>query len=170
MLYDNLLPPSYNENIMTLLVQGPEVIFIYWELSECHWKVVQGHGDCYLRLYRPGEEKNGGNSPDPVEEVCLPPFAGNWYFNNIAPDHDYFCELGFKISGSFLPILKSNIIHTPALPVNEFKPVLKPQKQDRVNNSPGSGANPGAAIKPDELMLSMREVMSTMPFYMGICC
>lgn len=167
--YDNMFPSSYNENDITLLVQGPEVIFVYWELSECHWKVIRNHGDVFLRLYRLIEEKAAGNTAEMMEQICLPPFASNWYFTSVGPDRSYYCEIGFKLADQdFLPVIRSNAVHTPALPVNDFRPAPRTEKINRTFNKLPPVVKNQPVTDTEGLLLPLQEIMSAMPFYMGI--
>lgn len=110
------IPPlraDYNENVLVLLVQNPNVIFAYLEMSDHFWGALVGHGQPVLRLY----DVTGGasSSAEPVTEVDLPPFTANWYFHSLTPGRTYAGELGWRDrQGLFVSLLRSNPAATPA--------------------------------------------------------
>lgn len=164
------LPVSYNEDVMTLMVQGPDTVFVYWELSDCHWETVNRRGKVFLRLYSfYGQDTNAGHL-SMVEEIQLPPFNTNWYFRGVSPDENYCCEVGFlQDEGEFLPILCSNPVHTPALPVNKFELDVKTKAKITPNafqNSFSKKQQP--PLSTEAFLLPVEEVLSTVSFYKGI--
>ncbi|MDA8336126.1 MAG: DUF4912 domain-containing protein [Peptococcaceae bacterium] len=107
------LSAGYNENVLVLLVQNPNVVFTYLELSENFWGVLMEHGQPVLRLY----DVTGGVAPDgrPQAEVVLPPFTANWYFRDLTPGRTYTSEFGWRDGrGLFVSLLRSNPASTPA--------------------------------------------------------
>ncbi|OAT81820.1 DUF4912 domain-containing protein [Desulfotomaculum copahuensis] len=118
MITENVcLPGAYQENTLVLLVQNPEVIFAYWELSNGQWLAVAGYGGLHLRLY----EINGNGPGCWLDgqgklwtEINLPPFTSDWYFCDLSPGRSYCSELGYYGSDHvFYPILRSNRVQTP---------------------------------------------------------
>ena len=107
------LSAGYNENVLVLLVQNPNVVFAYLELSENFWGALVQHGQPVLRLY---DVTGGGSTPgrQVVEEV-VPPFTANWYFRGLTPGRTYALELGWRDEqGLFVSLLRSNPAATPS--------------------------------------------------------
>ncbi|GBF34474.1 hypothetical protein DCCM_3592 [Desulfocucumis palustris] len=162
------LPGSYNEDVMTLMVQGPDTVFVYWELSDSHWATVNKKGKAVLRLYRFSGRDAAAGQQSPVEEIQLPPFNTNWYFSGVGSDQDYYCEVGFlRNDGEFLPVLRSNPVHTPALPVTRFELAAKTKiTANAFQKSFSKRQQP--SLKKEAFVMTVKEVLSTMPFYAGI--
>lgn len=108
------MPPNYNENVLILLVQKPETVFAYWELSAHQWNALANKGGLYLRLYAYPEECKPDTGSVMEEEVLLPINCSNWYFEGMLPEREYYTELGWKFAdGLFIPILRSDPVVTP---------------------------------------------------------
>jgi hypothetical protein len=106
------LPVVYHENILRLMVQEPDTVFAYWDLSPGHIQAISGHEELFLCLYKESQLD---------QKVGLPPFTNNWYFRQVEPGRAYYCELGFQNpEGTFIFLLRSNQVNTPRLvPVEE---------------------------------------------------
>ncbi|HUW65180.1 MAG TPA: DUF4912 domain-containing protein [Spirochaetia bacterium] len=107
------LPAGYNENVLVLLVQNPNVVFAYLEMSDNFWGALMEQGQPVLRLY----DVTGLGSPagQPVTEVGLPPLPANWYFSSLVAGRTYVSELGWQDGqGLFVSLLRSNPASTPA--------------------------------------------------------
>lgn len=108
------MPPNYNENVLILLVQKPETVYAYWELSAHQWKALANKGGLYLRLYAYPEQSELDNGAVLEKEVLLPVNCSNWYFNGMLSEREYYTELGWKSAeGLFIPILRSDPVVTP---------------------------------------------------------
>jgi len=167
---DNIkLPATYNEDAMTLLVQGPDTVYVYWDLSEHHWAIISRHGRAMLKLYRFGGPDADTAQMSLSQEVAPPPFGSNWYFYKVQPDEGYFCEIGYlQEDGEFLPVLRSNYVHTPALPVTEFTPARKHNSKTRPNVFQVEFSTKKAVINKKSFELPLQDVLLKMPFYKGI--
>lgn len=142
------LPEVYRENVLRLMVQGPRVIYAYWDLSPGHLRAA-GEKPLVLCLYEDSRL---------VRKIILPPFTTNWYFRDVEPGFGYRCELGYEGAGGvFLPFLRSNPVNTP-----DLAPPEEPRREE------GFAAEPGAAGRGREESLKTGEVIGTMAFYMGI--
>ncbi|MCQ2560167.1 MAG: DUF4912 domain-containing protein [Clostridia bacterium] len=161
------LPGEYGENMMMLLVQAPQVLFVYWEMSKVNWKSI-----CcptYLRLYQLQGfdfEKN-----ILLKEVMLPPFSDSWYFYEVQVEKHYVCEIGFKNEQEFLSVLRSNIVLTPPLPVEVFIPrmVRRPDHPEFAGIAqPVSQLTQPPIKQAKELEQPVKEIIREMPFYLGL--
>ncbi|MCL6557253.1 MAG: DUF4912 domain-containing protein [Firmicutes bacterium] len=142
------LPEVYRENVLRLMVQGPRVIYAYWDLSPGHLRAA-GEKPFVLYLYEEGRL---------VRKINLPPFTLSWYFRGVEPGSSYRCELGYEGEGGvFLPFLHSNPVNTP-----DLAPAEEPRREGEF------AAEPGASGRGREEDLKTGEVIGTMAFYMGI--
>jgi hypothetical protein len=105
------LPVVYHENVLCLLVQKPDVLFTYWDLSPGHLEIIDRQKKLILCLYKEGFLD---------KKIDLPPFTNSWYFRQVEPGCVYFCELGIDGGNdAFIPLLRSGSISTPRLAVIE---------------------------------------------------
>jgi hypothetical protein len=164
MINNIVLPATYNEDFMALLVQGPTTVYVYWELSEYHWDIINRYGRAVLRLYSfAGTESNTAQKSLTLE-VYPPPFGASWYFNSVKPDAGYICQIGYlQENGEFLPVLSSNSVHTPALPVLYFKPEPKHNTKTTHKAFPAE-----TIIDRNPFSLPLQDVLLKIPFYQGI--
>ncbi len=160
---DLFLPKVYGDNVMTMMVQGPQVLFVYWEMSQSHWASVHAQNGFFMRLY----QVSNSNYQERflAAEVHLPPFADNWYFYDVFPNVRYEAELGYQEKEEgFVSVLRSNLVHTPSLPVTKFVPSNMTQTKKTIKTvfpmQPPQWSWPTS--------LSVEEVLETMPFYQGI--
>ena len=169
-MVDNIkLPATYNEDVMTLLVQGPDTVYVYWDLSEHHWAIINRHDRAMLKLYRFAGPDADTAQRLLVQEVFTPPFGSSWYFYKVRPDEGYFCEIGYlHENGDFLPMLRSNHVHTPALPVIEFIPSRIHNSKTKPNVIHVEFSKNKAVINKKSFELPLQDVLLKMPFYKGI--
>lgn len=164
-----VLPVTYNEDVMTLLVQGPDTVYVYWELSEHHWAIINRHGRAILRLYRFAGPETDTAQKLLEQEADLPPFGSNWYFHAVKPDHGYYSEIGYPHEdGEFIPMLRSNNVHTPALPVTKFTPAPKNNPKTMANASQTGFSTSKSIVDKKPFELPLQDVFLKMPFYKGI--
>jgi len=144
------LPTAYQENVLCLMVQAPDVVFAYWDLSRGHIHSIGGEKKLVLCLYQDSLLNY---------KVTLPPFTNNWYFRDVQPGSSYYCELGFQgAGGTFFPLLRSNRVYTPG---------LGPAAEEDAKEAAAAGldfapltAGPARSYKKDDLIKEMA-------FYMG---
>lgn len=103
------LPPSYDENTLVALVQGPGVVYVYWELSPEFWDLLTTGGKYALRLYEVGSD-----GVVLLEEVSPERRTGNWYFRGVNDGVEYRCELGRWENSSYYSYLSSEVVATPS--------------------------------------------------------
>ncbi|MDA8096726.1 MAG: DUF4912 domain-containing protein [Clostridia bacterium] len=131
------LPPSYDGNTLVALVQGPGVVYVYWELSPEFWDLLTTGGEFALRLYQVSR-----NESVLLEEVLPDWRTGNWYFRNVNDGVEYRCELGRREGDRYYSYLSSEVVATPREEVVETvqrqTQVPVPFKTYKKDDQPGS--------------------------------
>ncbi len=157
------LPEEYGENIMTMLVQNPQTLFVYWELDQANWQSITSA--VYLRLYQ--LQDAAFESKILLQEIILPPFSNKWYFDPVQSESFYVAEIGYQEEQDFIAVLRSNVAATPACPVQVFNPqMLTPSEASGKDDRPKLTEVP---IKPiEELNQPLEKIIQEMPFYLGI--
>ena len=163
------LPAYYDQSIAASFAQGPDVLFVYWELSAGQWEVAAGsRGSVVIRMYQVLENAADGFDCNYtlVEEVEPPPATGNWYFKGLEAGSVYSFEVGFRLpDGSFFSLLQSEKTATPPNPGSDAgkrggiaggKP--RPHQLE---------ATPAGGREKIVVELELAEVLEKMPFYMG---
>lgn len=144
------LPAVYRENVLCLMVQAPDVVFAYWDLSRGHIHSIGGEKELVLCLYKDNILNH---------KITLPPFTNNWYFREAEPGSPYYCELGFLgPGGTFFPLLRSNRVNTPG-----FGPAAEEDAKEAAAAGPDFApplTGPARSYKKDDLFKEMA-------FYMG---
>ena len=122
------LPFRYNQTVVKILAQTPNVLFIYWDISDEDRKIYKKeYGSNFFEKTRPyliitNKTKNY------TFEVEINDFANSWYLHVNDADCDYQVELGRKFiensvasaeetasysANDYLPITSSNDIEMP---------------------------------------------------------
>lgn len=108
------LPAAYGENVLTLMVCSPTILFVYWDFSEGRRRALAGSGDVYLRLVgvdRPAGRNKVNEAPFYEFPACGEEQSG--YFAAVSGG-TYQGQLGiYTENGLFRPILESNTVTTP---------------------------------------------------------
>lgn len=101
------LPQDYNENAIFLMVQGPRVLYAYWELSPGLKELLNAKKNVQIRLNIEGR--------GPCFACDLDLSQRSFYFFDLEPGLSYNCEIGIINSGNqfFYPLLRSNTANTP---------------------------------------------------------
>ncbi|MGI6686455.1 MAG: DUF4912 domain-containing protein [Bacillota bacterium] len=102
------LPKDFGDEELALLVKNSSDLYAYWE-STTSW----GDDNPVLRVYEvisPMEQ----DEMSVLFDININREADNWFFQ-VPKDNSYYCvELGRRKSdGSFIPVLRSNIVKTP---------------------------------------------------------
>ena len=126
------LPFRYNQTVVKILAQTPNVLFIYWDISDEDRKIYEKeYGSNFFEKTRPyliitNKTKNY------TFEVEINDFANSWYLHVNDADCDYQVELGRKFiensvasaeetasysANDYLPITSSNDIEMPNNPI-----------------------------------------------------
>lgn len=122
------LPFRYNQTVVKILAQTPNVLFIYWDISDEDRKIYEKeYGSNFFEKTRPyliitNKTKNY------TFEVEINDFANSWYLHVNDADCNYQVELGRKFiensvasaeetasysANDYLPITSSNDIEMP---------------------------------------------------------
>lgn len=122
------LPFRYNQTVVKILAQTPNVLFIYWDISDEDRKIYEKeYGSNFFEKTRPyliitNKTKNY------TFEVEINDFANSWYLHVNDANCDYQVELGRKFiensvasaeetasysANDYLPITSSNDIEMP---------------------------------------------------------
>ena len=100
------LPFRYNQTVVKILAQTPNVLFIYWDISDEDRKIYEKeYGSNFFEKTRPyliitNKTKNY------TFEVEINDFANSWYLHVNDADCDYQVELGRKFIKILLLLLK----------------------------------------------------------------
>jgi len=160
------LPKYYDENLVGLFSQGPDVVFAYWELSGSQWEMVSASGGLLIRLYRVYEAGNFEYEYVVADEAEPLPDTRSWYFNRLEADTVYSFEVGCRLpDGSFFPLLKSGRVTTPP----RLKFDIMPKKSVIKVKYTTPPFFPVEIEKAGTLKISadVDDVLESMPFYMG---
>lgn len=114
------LPYRYNETIVKILYQTPQVLFVYWDISDDdRTRFVDEYGEYFfndtkpvLKIYNLTKNYNF--------EVEINDFANSWYINVNDANCNYKVELGRKpitynnkITSDYIYVSSSNSIEFP---------------------------------------------------------
>lgn len=114
------LPFTYNQTVVKILAQTPEILFVYWDISdEDRKKYAEQYGENFFNETKPVliiTNKTMGYS----FEVEITDFANSWYLHVNDAKCEYNIELGrrpiFKkqnIPTDYVYIASSNVIEAP---------------------------------------------------------
>ena len=114
------LPYRYNETIVKILYQTPNILFVYWDISDAdRKKFTDDFGDDFFNVTKP-ILKIFNLTKNYNFEVEIDDFANSWYINVNDADCDYKVELARKpisleanINSDYIYISSSNDIEFP---------------------------------------------------------
>lgn len=110
------LPAAYSENVLTLMICSPTILFVYWDFSEGRRRALVESGGVYLRLSgvdRPAGSDQAGEAP--LYELPASGEEQSSYFA-VVPGGTYRCEIGvYAVNCLFLPVLVSNTVTAPGM-------------------------------------------------------
>ena len=90
------LPYRYNETIVKILYQTPNILFVYWDISdEDKNKFIEQYGENFFQSTKP-ILKIFNLTKNYNFEVEIDDFANSWYINVNDADCDYKVELARK--------------------------------------------------------------------------
>ncbi|NLK00084.1 MAG: DUF4912 domain-containing protein [Clostridia bacterium] len=127
---DEPLLERYDKDQIVLMVRDPEWLYAYWEITATKQKQLsQQLGNLWqssspaLRIYEVNQ--NNGHNNEIFFDIKVNEGTRNWYIHVGKPNQSFFIDLGRLLSdGSFLPILRSNLVTTPS---NSFSQEIDPQ-------------------------------------------
>ena len=114
------LPYRYNETIVKILYQTPNILFVYWDISDADRKnFIDEFGENFFNVTKP-ILKIFNLTKNYNFEVEIDDFANSWYINVNDADCDYKVELARKpisleanINSDYIYISSSNDIEFP---------------------------------------------------------
>lgn len=114
------LPFSYNQTVVKILAQTPEILFVYWDISEeDRKKYVEKYGENFFYETKPvliitNETMNY------TFEVEINDFANSWYLHVNDSKCKYHIELGrrpmnnnVQLPNNYVSVASSNVIEAP---------------------------------------------------------
>ncbi len=114
------LPYRYNETVVKLLAQTPNILFVYWDISDDdRQKFVQNYGEDFFQNTKPVLIVHN-RTKGYAFEVEINDFANSWYLHVEDTKCDYQIELGRRprnayvnIPHDYLYISSSNDLESP---------------------------------------------------------
>ena len=114
------LPFNYNQTVVKILAQTPEILFVYWDISEAdRKKYIEEYGENFFNETKPVliiTNSTMGYS----FEVDINDYANSWYLHVKDAKCEYHIELGrrpisynVQIPNDYLYVASSNIIEAP---------------------------------------------------------
>lgn len=114
------LPFTYNQTVVKILAQTPEILFVYWDISdEDRKKYVETYGENFFNETKPVliiTNKTMGYT----FEVDINDFANSWYLHVNDAKCEYSIELGrrpisqnIEIPNNYIYVASSNEIEAP---------------------------------------------------------
>jgi len=123
---DRRIPSHYGEDRLVLMVRDPWWLFAYWEVTPHRQQEVlaqigsrgQAERKTVLRVY----DVTGSLAlpkSNSFFDIELNFYAESWYIDVGLPDREWVIELGYRVSGQFYPLLRSNRVQTPAFGISD---------------------------------------------------
>ena len=114
------LPYRYNETVVKLLAQTPNILFVYWDISDDdRQKFVQNYGEDFFQNTKPVLIVHN-RTKGYAFEVEINDFANSWYLHVEDTKCDYQIELGRRprnayvnMPHDYLYISSSNDLESP---------------------------------------------------------
>ena len=112
------LPFRYNETVVKILAQTPNILFIYWDISDDDRKSYEEQfGKDFFEKTKPVLIITN-STMNYTFEVEINDFANSWYLNINDASCDYKVELGrrfitYSDNSSYIPLTSSNNIEAP---------------------------------------------------------
>jgi hypothetical protein len=114
------LPSFYARDVVKLMVQGPTVLYVYWEITWPRMRMVASYFQADyrqihkgLRLYDVTDRLFDGTNAHHYRDVPVSEEASSWYIRDVEPGRTYIVDFGLFHDGRFCPILRSDPAATP---------------------------------------------------------
>lgn len=114
------LPSFYARDLVKLMVQSPEVLFVYWEITWPRMRMVASYlqSDYHtiqkgIRLYDVTDRYFDGANAHSHRDIYLQEQASSWYIRGVQPGRTYIADFGLFHEDRFCPILRSEPVATP---------------------------------------------------------
>lgn len=104
-----------NGNLLHLMVQSPETLFVYWDMNADYLNMATGE----LKDVNPGLHlrllQQSADEPIIIEEFRIPGMLhnGSAYFYDQRPYAAFYAELGLSYHGGYFTLLRSHTVSTP---------------------------------------------------------
>ena len=108
-----VLPSTYGEDRVTLLVRDPHWLYAYWDFSPAtRERLGAGGSKTVLRIK--DVTNTDPDVPRAFSDIELLPGADNWYIRVDEPERDYCADLGIVTpAGDFVLIARSQAVRPP---------------------------------------------------------
>lgn len=114
------LPNYYGEQEIVLMVQGPTVLFTYWEVTWPLMSLVSDflgaayeHVTKVIRIYDVTDIWFDGTNHHGYQEARFEDGTDNWFFHNMTPNRTYITEMGILRDNQYIPLMRSKPKATP---------------------------------------------------------
>ncbi|WP_400163228.1 DUF4912 domain-containing protein [Brevibacillus sp. TJ4] len=114
------LPSFYGGDCLKLMVQGPTVLFAYWEITWPRMRMVASYLQSDyrqiqkgLRLYDVTDRLFDGHNAHSYRDVRVLDDATSWYVYGMEANRTYIADFGLFDKDQFCPILRSEPVVTP---------------------------------------------------------
>ncbi|WP_221565579.1 DUF4912 domain-containing protein [Alkalihalobacillus sp. TS-13] len=115
------IPSSYELDRIVLLPQGPESIYIYWDLQSSTRHMVSHHFrkpwselNKKLKVYDVSDLLFNGHNSHWNIDISLPEMTDNWFLNDLEANRTFIVDFGIQPDSSdFFTVLRSAPIETP---------------------------------------------------------
>lgn len=110
------LPYRYNQTVVKVLAQTPQMLFVYWDISdEDRNSLINLHGENFFSETRPVLVVHN-ITHNYTFEIEINDFANSWYIRTGEPNSDYIIELGRRSNinnNEYIYINSSNEMASP---------------------------------------------------------
>ena len=114
------LPFTYNQTVVKILAQTPEILFVYWDISEeDRQKYIETYGENFFNETKPVLIITN-KTMNYTFEVDINDFANSWYLHINDAKCEYNIELGrrpiskqIELPNNYMYIASSNVIEAP---------------------------------------------------------
>lgn len=114
------LPGFYGRDLVKVMVQGPTVLFVYWEITWPRMRMIASYLQTDyrqiqkgLRVYDVTERLFDGKNAHSFRDVLVNEEAHSWYVKEVEPGRTYIIDFGLYEQNRFCPILRSEAVMTP---------------------------------------------------------
>ncbi len=103
------LPSAYGDDRIVLMVRDPQWVYTYWELKKetigsalARHDLSESAFQQVLRVYTGDEET--------YHDIDVQGLISNWYVHVDRPEAHVFIDLGLRVDGRFIPLVRSNVV------------------------------------------------------------
>jgi len=117
----DVLPDRYGETRLVAQARDPRWLHAYWELAEADERRAVG-GRTVLRIYELTTARFSSKTIRRWDDITPTPEARDWFIEVGRPASWWCLELGVAGPGGFVPLVRSNLVETPAdRPSDEYE-------------------------------------------------